>query len=380
MDLSSKINDFGFNMMKVLARQNQSNSNIAFSSPCVYFVLAFMEMGAKENTLEELKKVTGEDFSQLLNVSDKMSNNSKDLVNRLESLLTSMKGSTEYFLKIFHEKKIDSNFKQQTINVFNSEYDNINFGDTELAVKTINKWVEEKTRGHIKKLFENFPEAVNFVVVNTLRFKSDWIEEFDPYLTEEESFYIDEKNTHQVEMMRNLNSFNYTHDGKLKLSALFMPFVQKGMFAVFILPDVDQNLNDVLINLKGNDIEILMSQSKPTNVDAYIPKMNLFNRLKLKKSLQIMGARDMFSPFIADFSGISSTQTSLFDIIQCVSIRIDEKGADASAATGSIICSDGPPLRNTIVFKLNRPFMVMIFDSTSGMILFTNCVWDASEN
>ncbi|KAF1741032.1 hypothetical protein MXB_5076, partial [Myxobolus squamalis] len=128
---------------------------------------------------------------------------------------------------------------------------------------------ENDLGNRLKSLLANY-DNINF----ELRFKSDWIEEFDPYLTKEESFYKNDNNSRQ-----------------------------------------------------GSDIKILMAQCKKTN---------------------IMGARDTFTPFIADFSGISTTQTSLFDIIQCVSIRIDEKGADASAATGAIICSDGPPPRDTI--------------------------------
>ena len=89
-------------------------------------------------------------------------------------------------------------------NDFYSEVAEVNFERSEKAARTINKWVENKTREKIKDLVK--PDMVDgstrIVLVNAIFFKADWAKPFDKSLTKKKQFHTTEvKGDLLVEMM-----------------------------------------------------------------------------------------------------------------------------------------------------------------------------------
>ena len=94
---------------------------------------------------------------------------------------------------------------------------------------------------------------------------------------------------------------------------------------------------------------------------------------------------DMFDEFKADFSGMTGgTKNRLFVSIvkQKAFVEVNEEGAEAAAATFATV---RVPLRRQIgrqsnpKFTCNRPFMFLIRDNLTGMILFSGHVTDPSK-
>lgn len=66
----------------------------------------------------------------------------------------------------------------------------VNFArDGQRIVRVVNRWVEEKTRGMIRKVIENVDPMTAMVLLNAVYFKGRWKIPFHPLMTSEGVFY-----------------------------------------------------------------------------------------------------------------------------------------------------------------------------------------------
>jgi serine protease inhibitor len=82
-------------------------------------------------------------------------------------------------------------FRDAVRNYYEAEITNLDLGDTQTAAKTINRWVEDKTRNKIKNLLSpgDLVTAV-LVLVNAIYFKGQWAATFDKAQTRDGDFYL----------------------------------------------------------------------------------------------------------------------------------------------------------------------------------------------
>jgi serpin B len=88
--------------------------------------------------------------------------------------------------------------------------------------------------------------------------------------------------------------------------------------------------------------------------------------MKLIKNLEKLGVMDVFSPGKADLSGISGNFLYVSDAIHKAFIEVTEDGTEAAAATGAGISARSSPMQA----NFNRPFVFLIKDEETGLILF----------
>nr|QOP39355.1 serpin 4 [Myxobolus cerebralis] len=312
MKLISSINNFGFEAMKTLVQSNME-SNIFFSPPSAYFILSLLEMGAKGNTFEELKKKLGQDFSILLgNIENDCT---LTLKRDFKQFFEQLQISTKCNSKVFHQFELIPNYEQKAVEIFKIKKEKVNFTEGLSAMHIMNKWVSCMTNGNIKELFSHpLPSETTFVLINTILFESKWGDRFDPSYTKLETFYICNKITCQVQMMNKKMYCGHFRDSDSFISLLVLPFKTKNMVSIFILPDEECNIKKIIENLKASDISAWYNKSRETNVDVSIPKLSLSNHLPLKECLESMKVKDLFTPYVSDLSNISDTQSSVTDI------------------------------------------------------------------
>jgi serpin B len=91
-----------------------------------------------------------------------------------------------------------------------------------------------------------------------------------------------------------------------------------------------------------------------------------------------MGIEDAFISGRADLSGIDGThQLFVTDVLHKAFVKLDEKGTEAAAATAVVIApgSAGP---DPATLEAVRPFIFLIWDHSTGAILFVGRVVDPS--
>jgi serpin B len=79
---------------------------------------------------------------------------------------------------------------------------------------------------------------------------------------------------------------------------------------------------------------------------------------------------DAFNPGVADFTGMSEARDLFIsDVIHKAFVAVDEQGTEAAAATAVIMKATSAPMYE-VRLTIDRPFIFIIRDLTSGQILF----------
>ena len=109
------------------------------------------------------------------------------------------------------------------------------------------------------------------------------------------------------------------------------------------------------------------------NVNIVLPKFTLSKNMDLKGRLQALGMNKLFT-FGAQLSGIGSGAYQLYVefVQQKAVIKVDLKGTEASAATAVGVCPAPGRIRRTttVPFDVDRPFLFVLRENSSGSILF----------
>lgn len=82
-----------------------------------------------------------------------------------------------------------------------------------------------------------------------------------------------------------------------------------------------------------------------------------------------MGIRDLFDK---SYSNLSRMADGLFAnlCVHATKIIVDEKGTTAAAVTASVLSNKSTPPK----FQLNRPFLYMIVEKSTNLLLFAGQV------
>jgi serine protease inhibitor len=102
--------------------------------------------------------------------------------------------------------------------------------------------------------------------------------------------------------------------------------------------------------------------------------------VELKAPLQGLGMGVAFTS-AADFRGMTSTEKVLISkVSHKATLELDEKGTEAAAVTTLVGRGTGAgPPRRPCTFIANRPFVVVITDRTSNVILFMGVVTNPQQ-
>ncbi|XP_034721237.1 alpha-1-antitrypsin-like protein CM55-ST isoform X2 [Etheostoma cragini] len=196
VSLVNKANrEFSFRLYRKLAAQADSQGkNIFFSPFCVSTALAALSVGAQGKTLRQL--FTGLGFSNSLT--------QKDVNQAFQTLLQgaenpsqgdSSKGTAVFVDNRFKPKP---EFLQTLKQSYFTEGFNVDFTRTTESADTINKYVGEKTNGKIDKLVESLDPTTVIYLLSYIYYKGKWATQFDPNLTEEDDFHVDENTKVQI--------------------------------------------------------------------------------------------------------------------------------------------------------------------------------------
>jgi serpin B len=123
-------------------------------------------------------------------------------------------------------------------------------------------------------------------------------------------------------------------------------------------------------------------QQTTTNVELYIPKFKLEYKCGLIETLKAMGMSKSFDRLLASFPNITADKDKFFvnKIDQKTVIQVDEKGTEAAAVTEiGIDSSTGQVIPQNAVFRADRPFLFLIQENSTGIILFIGKVGDPTK-
>ncbi len=247
----------------------------------------------------------------------------------------------------------------------------LDFVQTEPARQTINRWVEEKTRDRIKELIVPgilSPDTV-LVLANAIYFNGRWQEPFDPKQTRSAPFHLSATRTVNAPTMHQTARFGYASVDEIDL--LELGYRGGTLSMVVMVPKAIDGLAAVEEGLTAAKLVAWIARiSEPGRVIVALPKFETTTALSLKEPLIALGMSNAFHH--ADFSGIfESTGPKISEVVHQAFVSVDEVGTEAAAATAVIMQVSMP-----LTVQVNRPFLFLIRDRTTGSILFLGRIMD----
>ena len=240
----------------------------------------------------------------------------------------------------------------------------------EEARVAINFWTASKTKGKIQELFSPgmLGGDTRMIVTSALYFHGLWQSPFAYEETRPAPFQTGGHETVQVDTMNRSGTFDYAEAPGLQV--LEMKYGKSQMVCDILLPKTAEGLGALEASLTPEMLAGLWSKLNSRPVAVSLPRFRVETNVSLRDTLGRLGITDAFGGS-ADFSGIDDRRDlALFDVRHKAFIEVGEQGTIAAAVSGGVVrlIATAPP---PTVFRADHPFLFLIRDTHTGIILFT---------
>ncbi len=365
------INQFALDMYNQLV---DSTSNLFFSPYSITAALGMTEAGARGETAAQIRKalsvpLSGDDFHEAINSLDlSLADHAEQTEGLTLNVANSIWAQTGWDMRVGYLDLL-SRYYGAGVNLLDFK----NQPDSSRTI--INTWVADQTNQKIKNLIPagTITTLTRLVLTNAIYFLGDWLYQFDPALTSNETFTLLDNQRVSVPLMQLGENgkevrMNYARKGNVR--AIDLPYRGNRLSMTVVLPDQGA-FREFEQNMTAESIDTLIQALDSTDLPPVrLPKFTFTSAsVSLKPALLSLGMTDAFTG-AADLSGIDGTK-SLYvqDVIHKAFIAVDEQGTEAAAATAVIIGRTSAPV-DPPHFVADRPFVYLIRDTRTGAILF----------
>lgn len=366
-------NMFAFDLFQKLSEKE--TGNIFFSPLSLTSALGMTYAGANSETQSQIEKVfhfphgDKKIHAQLGNIQKKFSGLSSDGIE--VSMVNKLWAEKTY--------KINNNYSKQLKKDYSAAIELVDFiKQPESARSKINNFIADQTKNKITELLPSgsINSLARLVLTNAIYFKGNWQNQFDSKKTKEADFFVAPLKKASCQMMSQTGSFKFCEgDG---FQTLELPYKGESLSMLIILPEEGINIDQFQKKLSFDKLNSIQEELSNHEVWVLFPRFKSSTGYQLKPLLTEMGMPVPFSND-ADFSVINSKKDlKIFDIFHKAFIEVNEKGTEAAAATAVVIGIKS--VQRSFKFEANRPFIYLIRDTKSGIILFMGKLSNPSSN
>lgn len=356
-----------------LNAQMPRDKNYMFSPLSIKMALSLAANGASGETQKELLNALG------LSSLDEFNRISKDLIERYSQtdVLSLNIANSIWMNKDKTSQNFSGSYKSLAADFYSAEARSVNNSN---AVKEINGWVSDKTKGKIPTIIQS---ADDFwaMLINAIYFKGAWADEFNEGATKSDTFTNADGKKAETDFMNKTKWFPYAETKSVKI--LEMPYKNRvdkvSDDGEYLGTDRYDNLDvSMYLIMADGDINVEEELSAAINDGSFestyikmsMPKFKIEYAASLNKMLMNMGIASAFDSEKADFTRMFDKGNMWFtNTVHKTFISVDEKGTEAAAVTAIHMAGTSLPPQ-PIELKFNKPFYFAIRDNTSGETLF----------
>ncbi|XP_037344765.2 probable serpin E3 [Pungitius pungitius] len=223
-------------------------------------------------------------------------------------------------------------------------------------------------------------QRLQMALVNKVAFRGVWQKQFLFSSTQNLPFLLSDGTAIKVPMMHQAGEVGFGQfrtAGEQRYTVLELPYLGRSLSLQVVLPsDRKTPLSSLEVQLSARQLASWDAGLRRTKMDVLLPRFRMQNRFNLRSVLPALGVSDAFDPTLADFTGISVTE-SLYvsDAFHEVGIDVTEDGTKAAAATAMVLLKRS----RAPVFKADRPFLFLLRHINTGSIWFMGRVMNPAE-
>ena len=331
-------------------------------------------------TLNGAKGETADEMFDALRVSGYTMEEVNDYNQTLREALLKADPTTELGIanSIWNRKGISflDAFIQVNQNFYDAEVREMDFS-APATLDAINNWCSDATKGKIPKVLDAIPTDAVSYLINAIYFKGIWMMKFQEKKTTNEQFTAESGSQQTVKMMRQTEEFSYaaTENG----GYLQLPYGNGAFSMVVMLPHAGRTVSHMLSELNPESWNSLKYRTCKVNLK--LPRFKAECSYNMEKAiLPAMGMLKAFDPQQADFSGMSNIGLFISRVIHKTFVEVNEEGTEAAAVTVvEMELTAFPSEPEEIDFFVNKPFLFLIKENSTGAILFAGKIGEVSD-
>ena len=352
------------------------NRSIVCSPLSITYVLSMVNDGATGTTEQELEQTLGFHKGGIQAVNDYC----KNLIDNLPRVDEKVQLNIANAIFVNDKYQLKKLFQQDMANYYDAKAEALDFSSPS-TLDRINGWCDEKTRGMIPTILERVdPRTVSYLL-NAIYFKAEWTSMFEKNETREEVFTTPDGET-RVPLMHQNVYMNYLRNDIY--AAVSIPYGNGRWMMTVMLPEEGKTTDDVISSLaaSGWSTDFLknpLREARRYAVDLKLPRFETAfdtdDAGGLIELLKGMGIRRAFDGNSAEIPNMCENGNLYISMMkQKAKIKVNEEGSEAAAVTiaelnflSAVVDTQEPP---KATFHANRPFVYLIHEQSSGVILF----------
>ncbi|NXU63828.1 PEDF factor, partial [Horornis vulcanius] len=373
--LAAAVSNFGYDLYRQQSSRT-ATANVLLSPFSLATALSGLSLGAGERTENVISRAL---FYDLLNKAE-VHDTYKDLLSSVTGPEKSMKSASRIIL----EKRLRARpgFYSQLEKSYKMRLRALS-GNTQLDLQEINNWVRQQTKGRIMRFMKDMPTDVSILLAGAAFFKGKkilrflsyktgtWKTKFDTKKTALKDFHLDEDRTVKVSMMSDPKAIlRYGFDSELNCKIAQLPLTE-GISAMFFLPTkVTQNMTLIEESLTSEFVHDVDKELKTVHAVLSLPKLKLNHEEALDSTLKETRLQSLFTS--PDFSKISAKPLRLSHVQHKAMLELSEDGERSTPNPGA----NAARLTFPIEYHVDRPFLLVLRDDTTGTLLFIGKILD----
>lgn len=370
---ASDNNQFALNFLKTVNETDRSGKSFIYSPLSITYVLGMVNDAAIGATEQELEQTLGFHEGGIQAVNDYC----KNLIDNLPKVDSKVKLNIANAIFLNREYTLNEQFKKDMEQYYDAKAEALDFSASK-TLSHINGWCKDKTNGMIPEILDKVDPKMVSYLLNAIYFKADWTSKFDKKNTKTETFTT-ENGKRQLSLMHQDVLINYLQNDTY--SAVIIPY-GNGMWSMTVmLPEEGKTTDDIIDELAKSGWPVdnynhPMNMASPCEVDLKLPSFETTSDTDVLKDgliglMRKMGIQLAFDSVFAEIPNMTNRSVYINVMRQKAAIKVNEEGAEAAAVTvaGMANCtSAGQPRKAT--FHANRPFVYVIREASSGVLLF----------
>ena len=371
-------NRFTLNFLVSADKASRPGSSYVYSPLSVTYVLAMVNAAATGQTERELEQTLGFHEGGIQAVNDYC----KKLIDGLPKV--DAKVTLDIANALFVNKNkatLQPAYQQDMLNYYDAQAEALDFRSDD-AKDRINGWCNEKTKGMIPTILSRVDPDVLTYLLNAIYFKADWASKFDPKNTRTEAF-----GSGMVPMMHQNVLIRYMKNDTY--SAIEMPYGSGLWSMVVMMPEEGKTADDIIDDLKMFGVYPMLYDDidgsldtwvfGPYEVDLKLPRYETSSDTDdledgLIGLMKKMGIKRAFDDALAEIPNMCELPVYIDIMRQKAKIKVNEEGSEAAAVTVAGVTNKSmgsePKEYPKATFHANRPFVYVIHEQSSGVILF----------
>ena len=373
-------NGFTLNFLKTVNETDRSGKSYIYSPLSITYVLGMVNDAAVGETEKELERTLGFHEGGIQAVNDYC----KKLIEGLPKVDEKVTLNIANALFVNKNKaQLKPQFQQDMQQYYEAKVENLDFSSS-ATLGIINDWCNDHTNGMIPKILDKVDSGILTYLLNAIYFKADWASKFDVNNTKMETFHS-EKGKVEMPLMHQKVLISYLQNDVY--SSVIIPYGSGLWNMTVLLPEEGISIDDVINEVTTNNPHLLndngwcgtgMNVYQAYEVDLKLPRFETNSDTDdivggLVGILQKMGIRRAFTDVLAEIPDMCNVPVYIDMMRQKAAIKVNEEGSEAVAVTvgGVTNYSVSAPIEYPkATFYANRPFVYVISEASSGVILF----------